>query len=553
SETEWLRQNVTLTGAAGAESLQVRFTVADYSRIFCDGVGSAANTAMDIDNVDIRVLSAAGPVLSTSESNLFQDTFRTTAFLGNDNINTPRGDSTTVRIGASRGLKLAKFRWSIGGAPFSEVNLTPVGAAAPDIFFGDVPAGAYPRGTTVRYYFKATDSTDAVATLPLDAEAPQPHYFTASILPAQFTPPTPNCPSDTARVLYVNSYAGPNAVTGVDQSLAALGLRYDRYDVNDPTAGNGNGPGGGDPSSGGVLWPTVSASALAAMYSAIIWDVGERSNFTLTAQDQTLLQSWLGTPGKNRGLLLAGDNLAYDLSVNGGGATFLTCTAGAAYAQDSWITPPQSNPNPNLSGEPGTRIALESFPLAGGCPSLNRFDALNVAPCVGAAGRVWLRYPSGSVAATERRAPLTGTDSLKSVLLGFSLGTMTNTTRRTFLLWKTVVEEMEVPYCVTPTEVATTEVAPPRGGRIESAIPNPFNPSTLLRFSVARTGPVRLLVYSVAGARVRTLVDAPLTAGPHEVRWDGKDDGGRDAGSGTYFVRLEGGGDPVSRKVVLLR
>jgi flagellar hook assembly protein FlgD len=48
-------------------------------------------------------------------------------------------------------------------------------------------------------------------------------------------------------------------------------------------------------------------------------------------------------------------------------------------------------------------------------------------------------------------------------------------------------------------------------------------------------------------------VDAPLVAGPHEVRWDGKDDGGRDAGSGTYFVRLEGGGDPVSRKVVLLR
>jgi hypothetical protein len=302
-----------------------------------------------------------------------------------------------------------------------------------------------------------------------------------------------------------------------------------------------------------VLWPAVSASALAAMYSAIIWDVGERSNFTLTAQDQTLLQSWLGTPGKNRGLLLAGDNLAYDLAVNGTGNTFLTCTAGATYAQDSWITLPQNNPNPNLSGEAGTRIAQESFPLVGDCPSLNRFDVLNVAPCVGAAGRVWLRYPSGSVAATERRAPLTGTDSLKSVVLGFSLGTMTDTTRRNYFLWRTVVEEMEMPYCVTPTEVATTAVAPLPSGRIESVTPNPFNPSALLRFSVARTGPVRLLVYSVTGARVRTLVDAPMTEGPHEVRWDGKDDGGRDAGSGTYFVRLEGGGDPVSRKVVLLR
>ncbi len=551
NETEWLRQNVTLAGAAGAESLQVRIAVKDYSMIFCGGVGSAAGTALDIDNLDIRVLATSGPALSTTESNLFQDTFRTTAFLGDDNFNTPLGDSTTVRIGAAEGLQAANLVRSIGGGPFTQVPLTPVGAAAPDIYFGDVPAGASPRGTTIRYYFSATDMTNATATLPVDAVQAQ-HYFTATILPAQFTPPTPNCPTDTARVLYVNSYAGLDAVTGVDQSLAALGIRYDRYDVNEASAGNGNGPGGADPAGGGVLWPGVSASALAAMYSAIIWDVGERSNLTLTAQDQSLLQSWLATPGKNRGLLLAGDNLANDLAGNGGGS-FLTCTVGAAYSLDSWITPPQSNPNPNLSGESGTRIALESFPLAGDCPSLNRFDAINVASCVGAAGRVWLRYPGGLVAGTERRAPLTGTDSLKSVLLGFSLGSMTNATRRNFLLWKTVVEEMEVPYCVTPTEVATTASTPPRRGRIEPAVPNPFNPSTLLRFSVARAGPVRLSVYSVAGARVRTLVDGPLSAGPHEVRWDGKDDGGRDAGSGAYFVRLEGGGDPVSRKVVLLR
>lgn len=552
NETEWLRQNVTLAGAAGAESLQIRITVKDYSTIFCGGVGSAAGTALDIDNLDIRVLATSGPALSTTESNLFQDTFRTTAFLGNDNFNTPLGDSTTVRIGAAEGLQTASLWRSIGGGPFTQVTLTPVGAAAPDIFYGDVPAGALPRGTTLRYYFSATDNTSATTTLPVDAVQAQ-HYFTATILPASFTPPTPNCPSDTARVLYVNSYAGPGAITAVDESLAALGIRYDRYDVNEASAGNGNGPGGSDPAAGGVIWPGVSAPALAAMYSAIIWDVGERRNFTLTTQDQTLLQAWLATPGKNRGLLLAGDNLAYDLAVNGAGSSFLSCTAGAAYSSDSWITPPQNNPNPSLSGETGTRIALESFPLAGDCPSLNRFDAVNVSSCVGAAGRVWLRYPGGLVAGTERRAPLTGTDSLKSVLLGFSLGSMTNTTRRNYLLWKTVVEEMEVPYCVTPTDVVTTVSTPPRGGRIEPPVPNPFNPSTLLRFSVARTGPVRLSVYSVAGARVRTLVDGSLAAGPHEVRWDGKDDGGRDAGSGTYFVRLEGGGDPVSRKVVLLR
>src|SRR5262249_31426630 len=156
------------------------------------------------------------------------------------------------------------------------------------------------------YYFSATDSLNETLTLPVDAGSG--HYFTATVLPAIFTP-NGLCAGDTARVLYVNSFAGPDAVTGVDQSLAALGVRYDRFDVNAATAGLGNPPAGGDPTQNGVLWPGVSASALAAMYSAIIWDVGERSTVTLNAQDQTLLTAWLGTASKDRGLILSGDNL----------------------------------------------------------------------------------------------------------------------------------------------------------------------------------------------------------------------------------------------------
>ena len=149
-----------------------------------------------------------------------------------------------------------------------------------------------------RYYFSATDAASAVVTLPIDAPV---HTFTATVLPAVFTP-TAACPGDTARVLYVNAFAGSEGGTGVDQSLAALGIRYDRFDVNEAASGLGNTPGGGDPAGGGVLWPGVSAASLAAMYSAVIWDVGERSSLTLSAQDQALLSSWLGTLGKNRGL-----------------------------------------------------------------------------------------------------------------------------------------------------------------------------------------------------------------------------------------------------------
>ncbi|MGE5180344.1 MAG: FlgD immunoglobulin-like domain containing protein [Bacteroidota bacterium] len=553
NENEWLRQTVTLPGAAGSDSVQVRLEAKDYAAIFCDGVSSAAGTRLYFDNLDVRTLASSGPSLATSETSLLNDTFSTTAFFGDDNFNTPRGDSTTVRIGASRGLKRAMIHRSFNGAPFDSTALTPVGVLAPDIWFGDVPAGAYPRGTTLRYYFSATDSTDASATLPIDAWSAG-HYFTAAILPASFTP-TSACPTDSARVLYVNDYAGPGAVTGVDQSLAALGVRYDRFDVNGASTGFGNTPGGGDPATGGPVWPAVSPAALATMYSAIIWDVGERSSLTLSAQDQTLLSSWLATAGKDRNLILAGDNLAYDMTTNGADiGSFLSCSVGASFGRDIWETTPQDTLTPNLTGASGTRIALEWFPLVGTCPDLNHFDALSVSPCIGAAGRAWLVYPNGLLAGTERRAPLgTGTDSLRAVMLGFSLGSMQNTTRRNYLLWRTLVEEMRTPYCTTPTGIEAAIGAPPAHDRLDTPAPNPFNPSTTIRFAVARAGPVRVIVYNVAGARVRTLLDRAIEAGEHTVRWDGKDDHGRDVGSAAYFIRMSSASGSTTRKAVLLR
>ena len=112
---------------------------------------------------------------------------------------------------------------------------------------------------------------------------------------------------------------------------------------------------------------------------------------------------------------------------------------------------------------------------------------------------------------------------------------------------------METPYCSTPTGVALGGGAPPAGDRLEPPRPNPFNPSTTIRFSLTRGGRVRVTVYNVAGARIRSLVDAPLEAGPHVVRWDGKDDRGRDAGSAAYFIRMDAPGGSETRKAILLR
>ncbi|HEX7077531.1 MAG TPA: S8 family serine peptidase [Candidatus Eisenbacteria bacterium] len=81
--------------------------------------------------------------------------------------------------------------------------------------------------------------------------------------------------------------------------------------------------------------------------------------------------------------------------------------------------------------------------------------------------------------------------------------------------------------------------------------PNPVTASAAMRFTLPADGPARLEVYDVSGRRVRTLADGGLLAGPHLVRWDGRDDRGARLASGVYFARLQSGGDTRSAKVVL--
>ena len=83
--------------------------------------------------------------------------------------------------------------------------------------------------------------------------------------------------------------------------------------------------------------------------------------------------------------------------------------------------------------------------------------------------------------------------------------------------------------------------------------PNPFNPSTAIRFTLAEAARARLSIYDVSGRLVRRLVDEQRGAGTHNEIWDGTDGTGRGAASGVYFYRLEAGPFTQTRKMVLLR
>jgi hypothetical protein len=86
--------------------------------------------------------------------------------------------------------------------------------------------------------------------------------------------------------------------------------------------------------------------------------------------------------------------------------------------------------------------------------------------------------------------------------------------------------------------------APSAVGGIPAAVtllgarPNPFNPRTAIAFALPRAMDVTVDVVSAAGRRVRRLWSGVLTAGGHDLAWDGADEGGRPVASGVYLVRL---------------
>lgn len=83
--------------------------------------------------------------------------------------------------------------------------------------------------------------------------------------------------------------------------------------------------------------------------------------------------------------------------------------------------------------------------------------------------------------------------------------------------------------------------------------PNPFNPTTRIRFGLATPGTVTLRIYDASGRLIRVLEDANLGAGHYERTWDGTDLRGSEVASGVYFYRLTAPSFVETKKMVLLR
>ncbi|PKN73640.1 MAG: hypothetical protein CVU50_02690 [Candidatus Cloacimonetes bacterium HGW-Cloacimonetes-3] len=86
-----------------------------------------------------------------------------------------------------------------------------------------------------------------------------------------------------------------------------------------------------------------------------------------------------------------------------------------------------------------------------------------------------------------------------------------------------------------------------------NAFPNPFNPSTNLRYSMKEAGDVQIDIYNTKGQLVRKMNANHATPGFYSMTWDGRDASGRNVGSGVYMYQMTSGQYKAAKKMILAK
>jgi len=93
----------------------------------------------------------------------------------------------------------------------------------------------------------------------------------------------------------------------------------------------------------------------------------------------------------------------------------------------------------------------------------------------------------------------------------------------------------------------------PQGFVLEQNFPNPFNPSTTLRYELPEDGLVNVTIYDMMGRQVSTLLSSHQTAGYKSIQWNATNDFGKPVSAGVYLYQIQAGEFVQTKKMVLLK
>jgi len=88
---------------------------------------------------------------------------------------------------------------------------------------------------------------------------------------------------------------------------------------------------------------------------------------------------------------------------------------------------------------------------------------------------------------------------------------------------------------------------------LQGNYPNPFNPTTNIKFGLKEESKVKLEIYNIRGQKIQTLVNESREAGYHTVTWEGNDSSSKTAASGIYFFRLTTDKYSSTKKMILMK
>jgi hypothetical protein len=508
-----------------------------------------------------------------------------------------------------------------------------------------------PHGTRMQYYFKAVDiaggvsyqfrpdnpglEVDDLPTLPGGSIVAN-DICVFDVLPRAYAPGTAGSllagRTNTPILNLDQAYGGWSfALDPVTQALRGLGVRADRYRLQG-ALGEGHNFGGHElvqpPDNQrqerlSNHFPNINEYAVRESLSAWYRIMIQSSHLTTSSRDDEsdarLLEEWwassTGTNGGDRCVFISGDDYFNQLmnqpagdpsprrrslgsnvmgvnSVNGawnGTASVLYPTVDDRFAA------------PGAVGQQGVPLAAlgYNYPVDGGCPGPNRFDALTKVGSSDAQAAALYPLFAGvndvaAVAMHTEKDAVTDNDRNKALAYGFSIQYVRKAgiaTGAANYVHSGVQERMQIMYkflascrgarsgaaadtakcwpCPTDANMSgnwaalagfqTGQYGPlyaiqdnqaatgvevsdasgaPRVNKLDGNFPNPFNPQTTIRYSSATAGKVTIRIFNVGGQLVRTL-NSKANEGANEVRWNGRRDDGTSLASGVYFYKVK--------------
>jgi hypothetical protein len=442
------------------------------------------------------------------------------------------------------------------------------GTPVADRYCFDLNDSVFTPGDTICYVFRATNLNGDSRYFSRKFDGQGENFATSDIAeamasPMEFTVLPAGGSNRGGDILYVDDADDRGGAVPIelffDSVFERLGLRVliDRYDVLAPSSIVSN-----------SLASRVKnvTNQIIGPYRIIIWSSGSLArgligdgDYREKSDDFGLLYTFLDQHPDNPGLFITGDNNAEEwVTLSGSGAVNLRSTYMNFELLDGDHGNHDGQISPILTGGPAfTHLAVpDEFIAFGGCPVINDFDVLQ--PTGFARAELINAGASGDAYVISQATPNSAATTARVMLSGFSIHHAHDVRVRPsqfpwarFEMMDDVLRYFNSGY-PWPTGIETT---PQLVNYLDNNYPNPFNPTTTIRYGIKDKSHVSLQVYNAAGQLVRTLVhevQTPTSEG-FAVKWHGDSNAGSPVASGVYFYRLITGNFELTKKMVLLK